>query len=477
MKNINNQTLLQSMHYQGSDGLIVTNPVNDERIACVATWSSEQINHAVSEAKIVQVDWAQLPAKERTKRLRTWYERIIDNKHDLARLMTLEQGKPLAESLGEVLYAASFVEWFAEEAKRSYGATIPATAANKRMSTILQPVGLCAAITPWNFPLAMITRKAAPALAAGCGMLIKPAELTPLSALALAELAYQAGIPKALLHVVVVNEPTTAGDIFTTHPDIKKLSFTGSTQVGKLLLAQSSSTLKRTSMELGGNAPFIVFDDADVDLAVEGAMASKFRNAGQTCVCANRFYIHDDVYEQFVDKFLKRVNSLRMGDGLDNGVDVGPMISQQAKVNALAAMNNAIEQGARVISKPNEGTGAFLEPVVLVDVVQSMDIVHQELFAPIAPLIRFREEAEVIAMANDTNYGLAAYFYSQNINRINRVMEKLEFGMVGVNDGILSTEVAPFGGIKESGFGREGAREGLLEYMSTKYVCLGVSES
>lgn len=290
MKNINNKKLLQAMSYEGSDGLIVTNPANDEKIACVATWSSEQINRAVSDAKYGQEAWADLPAKERSTGLRAWYDLIIANKHDLARLMTLEQGKPLTESLGEVLYAASFVEWFAEEAKRSYGATIPGTTSNKRMSTILQPVGVCAAITPWNFPLAMITRKAAPALAAGCGMLIKPAELTPLSALALAELAYQAGIPKALLQVVVVNDPATAGNIFTTHPNIKKLSFTGSTQIGKLLLAQSSSTLKRTSMELGGNAPFIVFDDADIDLAVAGAIASKYRNAGQTCVCQSFLY-------------------------------------------------------------------------------------------------------------------------------------------------------------------------------------------
>jgi len=474
MKNINNQKLLQAMNYEGGDGLTVNNPANNEMIASVATWSSEQINLAVSDAKLEQQVWAQLAAKERSKCLRAWYELIIDNKHDLARLMTLEQGKPLSESLGEVLYAASFVEWYAEEAKRSYGATIPATTGDKRITTIQQPVGVCAAITPWNFPLAMITRKAAPALAAGCAMLIKPAELTPLSAIALAELAYQAGIPKALIQIVVVNEPAIAGDIFTHHPDIRKLSFTGSTRVGKALLAQSASSLKRTSMELGGNAPFIVFDDADVDLAVEGAVASKFRNAGQTCVCTNRFYIHDAIYDQFIEKFLARVNRLTVGDGLADSTVIGPMISQHAKANALAVVNNAIQQGAKLVSQPNSHSGAFLEPIVLVNVEHSMEIVKQELFAPIAPIIRFSNEAEVIAMANDTNYGLAAYFYSQNINRITRVMEKLEFGMVGINEGIISTEVAPFGGIKESGFGREGAREGLLEYLETKYVCLGV---
>lgn len=477
MKDIQNQHLLFNMNAQGDDALVITNPANDEKIATVATWTSEQINQAVDTAKKEQEVWSLKLAKERSKLLMAWFKLIIDNKDDLARIMTLEQGKPLAESLGEVIYAASFVEWFAEEAKRSYGDTIPTTASNKRMSTIQQPVGVCAAITPWNFPLAMITRKAAPALAAGCAMLIKPAEATPLSALALVELAYQAGIPKSLLHVVVVIEPAIAGNIFTTHPDIRKLSFTGSTQVGKMLLAQSSSTLKRTSMELGGNAPFIVFDDADLGLAVEGAIASKYRNAGQTCVCANRFYVHDSIYGRFVELFLERVRTLNVGDGFDSETDIGPMINQQAKANALTIVRQSIEQGAKLISKPNTGTGSFLDPVVLVDVTQSMDITKQELFAPVAPIIRFSEEAEAIAMANDTHYGLAAYFYSQNINRINRVMEKLEFGMVGINEGILSTEVAPFGGVKESGFGREGAREGLQEYMNTKYVCLGVSES
>lgn len=387
--------------------------------------------------------------------------------------MTIEQGKPLAEAAGEVVYGASFIEWFAEEAKRTYGDSIPSTVAGKRLVTIKQPIGVACAITPWNFPVAMITRKAAPALAAGCSFVVKPSDETPLSAFAVVELAYQAGIPKDLLQVVLGDSPEQIGELFTSHPLIKKISFTGSTRVGSILMAQAAKGIKRTSMELGGNAPFIVFDDADIDAAVQGAMVSKFRNAGQTCVCANRFYVHSKVYDEFVAKFDQAVQQLKIGNGLDEGVTIGPVVSQNAKNNIQALIDRAIEQGAEPVTPIKDLDGLFLQPVILKDVKHSMDIVQQEIFGPVAPVMKFDTDEELIDMANDTIYGLASYFYSQNIHRVWNIAEALEYGMVGINDGLISTEVAPFGGVKQSGIGREGAKEGIDEYMDIKYLCFG----
>ncbi|MFA0423421.1 NAD-dependent succinate-semialdehyde dehydrogenase, partial [Vibrio sp. 10N.222.54.A1] len=405
--------------------------------------------------------------------LHRWHQLILENKDDLARIMTMEQGKPLAEATGEVVYGASFIEWFAEEAKRTYGDSIPSTVAGKRLVTIKQPIGVACAITPWNFPIAMITRKAAPALAAGCSFVVKPSDETPLSAFAVVELAYQAGIPKDLLQVVLGESPEQVGNLFTSHPLIKKISFTGSTRVGSILMAQAAKGIKRTSMELGGNAPFIVFDDADIDAAVQGAMASKFRNAGQTCVCANRFYVHSKVYDEFVAKFDQAVQQLKIGNGLDEGVTIGPVVSLNAKNNIQALINRAIEQGAAPVTPTQELNGLFIQPVVLKDVKHSMDIVQQEIFGPVAPVMKFDTDEELIEMANDTIYGLASYFYSQNIHRVWNIAEALEYGMVGINDGLISTEVAPFGGVKQSGIGREGAKEGIDEYMDIKYLCFG----
>ncbi|MCX8792963.1 NAD-dependent succinate-semialdehyde dehydrogenase, partial [Vibrio parahaemolyticus] len=372
-----------------------------------------------------------------------------------------------------VLYGASFIEWFAEEAKRTYGETIPAPSADKRLVTIKQPIGVACAITPWNFPIAMITRKAAPALAAGCSFVVKPSESTPLSAFAVAELAYQAGIPRDVLQVVLGENSRQVGAIFTSHPLIRKLSFTGSTQVGRVLMQQSAADIKRTSMELGGNAPFIVFDDADIDAAVAGAMASKFRNAGQTCVCANRFYVHSKVYDEFVAKFDAAVQQLKVGNGLEEGVNIGPVISESAKQGIQALIDGAIEQGAKPVSALKELDGLFMQPVVLKGVTHDMKIVSEEIFGPVAPVIRFDSDEQLIEMANDTIYGLASYFYSQNIHRVWKIAEALEYGMVGINEGMISTEVAPFGGVKQSGIGREGAKQGIDEYMDVKYLCFG----
>ncbi|WP_026972351.1 NAD-dependent succinate-semialdehyde dehydrogenase [Aliagarivorans marinus] len=473
MQGIANRTLLSATSSDQGSGLPVFNPANGAFLAPVPTTDTQQLNQAVERAHQAQLAWAKLPAKQRSEILFAWYQLLLDNQQDLARLMTLEQGKPLAEALGEVLYGASFIQWFAEEAKRAYGETIPAPGADKRIMTIKQPVGVTCAITPWNFPIAMITRKAAPALAAGCSMLIKPAEDTPLSALAIAELAYQAGIPKDLLQVVIGETPQQVGEVFCTHPLIRKLSFTGSTAVGKLLLEQVASDVKRCSLELGGNAPFIVFDDADIDAAVVGAIASKFRNAGQTCVCANRFYVHDAVYEEFVDKFAQAASALKVGDGLSPEVAIGPLINQAAKDKVLSLIDEALEQGAQLVGAPPSHSGLLLAPHVLRDVSHDMAIVRQEIFGPVAPIIRFSDEQALIAMANDSEYGLASYFYSRDIQRVFRVAEALEYGMVGVNEGIISTEVAPFGGVKHSGLGREGARQGLDEYLNLKYLCLG----
>lgn len=473
MLNIKNQHLLSFMVTEANNAVAVTNPATGELVGHAPISSQAELANAIERAHVAQKEWAKVPAKSRAASLHRWHQLILENKEDLARIMTIEQGKPLAEATGEVVYGASFIEWFAEEAKRTYGDSIPSTVAGKRLVTIKQPIGVACAITPWNFPIAMITRKAAPALAAGCSFVVKPSDETPLSAFAVVELAYQAGIPKDLLQVVLGESPEQVGTLFTSHPLIKKISFTGSTRVGSILMAQAAQGIKRTSMELGGNAPFIVFDDADIDSAVQGAMASKFRNAGQTCVCANRFYVHSKVYDEFVAKFDQAVQQLKIGNGLDEGVTIGPVVSQNAKNNIQALIDRAVEQGATPVTPTQELDGLFLQPVILKNVKHSMDIVQQEIFGPVAPVMQFETDEELIEMANDTIYGLASYFYSQNIHRVWNTAEALEYGMVGINDGLISTEVAPFGGVKQSGIGREGAKEGIDEYMDIKYLCFG----
>ncbi len=473
MDHIVNKSLLNATCKASDDAIAVLNPATDEVVAYIPSTSTQEILSLIEQSKVAQQAWQEKSAAERCAILRRWYDLVIENSDDLARIMTLEQGKPLAEAKGEVLYGASFIQWFAEEGKRTYGDTIPAPTSNKRLVTIKQPVGVAAAITPWNFPIAMITRKAAPALAAGCSFIVKPANQTPLSAYAMAELAYQAGLPKALLVVVNNHSSVAVGDIFCSHDDIKKLSFTGSTQVGSQLIKQCAETIKRTSMELGGNAPFIVFDDADIDEAVKGAIASKFRNAGQTCVCANRFYVQDGVYDQFVKKFTKAVSELKVGNGLEAGVNIGPLIDIKAKESVLGYINRAVEQGANIAFGGRSLDGLFVEPTILTEVTQQMDIVQTELFGPIAPVVRFKDDQELVSKANDTIYGLASYFYTSSLHRAFNIAEKLEFGMVGINEGIISNEVAPFGGVKQSGFGREGAKEGIEEYLNVKYLCFG----
>ncbi|HHK8564698.1 TPA: NAD-dependent succinate-semialdehyde dehydrogenase [Vibrio parahaemolyticus] len=473
MQQIQNQSLVSFMVANPQQGIAVTNPATGELLGYAPVSTENDILNSIERAHVAQKEWAALPAKTRAGMLNRWFQLLLENKVDLGRLMTLEQGKPLAEAQGEVLYGASFIEWFAEEAKRTYGETIPAPSADKRLVTIKQPIGVACAITPWNFPIAMITRKAAPALAAGCSFVVKPSESTPLSAFAVAELAYQAGIPRDVLQVVLGENSRQVGAIFTSHSLIRKLSFTGSTQVGSVLMQQSAADIKRTSMELGGNAPFIVFDDADIDAAVAGAMASKFRNAGQTCVCANRFYVHSKVYDEFVAKFDAAVQQLKVGNGLEEGVNIGPVISESAKQDIQALIDGAIEQGAKPVSGLKKLDGLFMQPVVLKDVTHDMKIVSEEIFGPVAPVIRFGSDAQLIEMANDTIYGLASYFYSQNIHRVWKIAEALEYGMVGINEGMISTEVAPFGGVKQSGIGREGAKQGIDEYMDVKYLCFG----
>ncbi len=473
MQQIQNQSLVSFMVANPQQGIAVTNPATGELLGYAPVSTENDILNGIERASVAQKEWAALPAKTRAGMLNRWFQLLLANKADLGRLMTLEQGKPLAEAQGEVLYGASFIEWFAEEAKRTYGETIPAPSADKRLVTIKQPIGVACAITPWNFPIAMITRKAGPALAAGCSFVVKPSESTPLSAFAVAELAYQAGIPRDVLQVVLGENSRQVGDIFTSHPLIRKLSFTGSTQVGRVLMQQSAADIKRTSMELGGNAPFIVVDDADIDAAVAGALASKFRNAGQTCVCANRFYVHSKVYDEFVAKFDASVQQLKVGNGLDEGVNIGPVISESAKQGIQALIDGAIEQGAKPVSALKELDGLFMQPVVLKDVTHDMKIVSEEIFGPVAPVIRFDNDEQLIEMANDTIYGLASYFYSQNIHRVWKIAEALEYGMVGINEGMISTEVAPFGGVKQSGIGREGAKQGIDEYMDVKYLCFG----
>ncbi|MEJ2409022.1 MAG: NAD-dependent succinate-semialdehyde dehydrogenase [Novosphingobium sp.] len=457
------------------EGLDVANPATGDVIGSVRAYSRGEVEGLIAKADAARGEWAELTAKERSAILAGWFDLVMARQDDLAAIVTAECGKPLAEARGEVAYGASFIQWFAEEAKRAYGETIPAFARGKRLLTIRQPIGNCAAITPWNFPIAMITRKAAPALAAGCTMLVKPAEATPLSALALETLAHEAGVPRDVFRVVPTMDPSGVGELFCESPLIRKLSFTGSTRVGKLLMAQAAATVTKVSLELGGNAPFIVFDDADLDQAVEGAIASKFRNAGQTCVCANRILVQDGVHDEFVARLVGKVASFTIGDGALPGTEIGPLIHADAVGKVAKLVADAVDAGASVVvGGQRSSAGAnFYAPTVLTGVTAQMAITASEIFGPVAPVIRFQDEAEAIRIANDTPYGLAAYFYARDMGRIWRVMEELEYGMVGVNDGIISTEVAPFGGIKESGIGREGSRHGLDEYLELKYCLMG----
>lgn len=456
-----------------ADMVDVFNPANGERLGGVPRLGADETRAAIAAAEKAFPAWRDRLAKERSQILRKWFDLINEHADDLARMMTLEQGKPLSESRGEVAYAASFVEWFAEEAKRVYGDTIPTPGKDRRLMVIRQPVGVCAAITPWNFPAAMITRKVAPALAAGCTAVVKPATQTPFTALALAELADRAGFPPGVFNVVTGDTKAIGGEL-TGNPTVRKLSFTGSTEVGRVLMEQCAPTIKKLSLELGGNAPFIVFDDADLDAAVEGAMASKYRNTGQTCVCANRILVQSSVYDAFAEKLAARVGELKVGFGLDEGVTQGPLIDESAVEKVESHISDALEKGARVLTggKRHEKGGTYFQPTVLADVTTEMKVCREETFGPVAPLFRFDDEAEGIRMANDTIFGLAAYFYSRDVGRIVRVSEALEYGMVGINTGVMSNEVAPFGGVKQSGLGREGSRYGIDEYLEMKYLCL-----
>jgi succinate-semialdehyde dehydrogenase/glutarate-semialdehyde dehydrogenase len=452
----------------------VDNPASGEVIGVVPKLGAAETRTAVAAAARAFPDWRRKTAKERAAVMRRWFDLMMANQEDLARLMTTEQGKPLAESRGEVAYAASFLEWFGEEAKRVYGDTIPSPMRDKRIVVIKQPVGVVACITPWNFPLAMITRKAGPAIAAGCTVVLKPASQTPFSALALAELSERAGLPKGVLNIVTGPAEAIGGEL-TSNPDVRKLSFTGSTAIGKLLMAQCAGTVKKISLELGGNAPFIVFDDADLDAAVEGAIASKYRNSGQTCVCANRLYVQEPVYDAFAEKLSAAVAKLKPAPGFDEGATQGPLIDDRAVDKVEEHIADALAKGAKVVSggKRHALGGRFFQPTVMTGVTSSMLVAQEETFGPVAPLFRFKTEEEAIALANNTPFGLAAYFFGRDIGRVWRVAEALETGMVGVNTGIISTEVAPFGGVKESGLGREGSKYGLEEFLEIKYVCLG----
>ena len=464
-------------HDASDDATIdVSNPFNGDVIGNVPSLTTDDVNDAVAASHEAQITWAAKTAKERAELLQKWADLIDANKEDLAIIMTAEQGKPLTESRGEVGYANSFIRWFAEEGKRVYGDVIPANQTQLRHVILKQPVGVCAAITPWNFPAAMITRKAAPALAAGCTMIIKPATETPFSALALAVLAEQAGIPAGVIQVVT-GKSSTIGDILTGDPRIHKLSFTGSTEVGRTLMAQCAPTIKKLSLELGGNAPFIVFDDADLEKAAEGLIASKYRNAGQTCVCANRVYVQDNIKDKFLDVFVKKVAELNVGNGMDEGVDIGPLINKKALDKVQALLKDALDKGATLITggSTNSASELSYNPTVITDVSSDMDIASEEIFGPIATIFTFKDEADVIRQANDTIYGLAAYFYSSSYARSWRVTEGLEYGIIGHNTGLISTEVAPFGGVKQSGFGREGSKYGIEEYVVTKYWCSDVS--
>jgi succinate-semialdehyde dehydrogenase/glutarate-semialdehyde dehydrogenase len=457
----------------GAAGIAVTNPATGETIAHVPRLGRAEAAEAIAAAAAAMPAWAALTAKARSVVLRRWFDLMMANQEDLARIMTAEQGKPLGESKGEIAYAASFIEWFAEEGKRAYGDVIPPHQPDRRILVLKQPVGVAAAITPWNFPAAMITRKAGPALAAGCGIVVKPASSTPLTAVALAVLAEEAGLPAGLLSVITGKASELAAE-FTSNPTVRKLSFTGSTETGKELYAAAAQNVQKISLELGGNAPFIVLDDADLDAAVEGAIASKFRNAGQTCVCANRIYAQAGIHDAFVSKLSARVKALKLGNGAEAGTDIGPMIDMAAVEKTEEHIADAVAKGAALVTGGERKGGTFLTPALLTGVTAEMAVATEETFGPLAPVFRFETDAEVIAAANATRFGLAAYFYGQNLGRVFRLAEALEYGMVGINTGILSTEVAPFGGVKESGIGREGSKYGLDEYLETKYLCIGI---
>jgi succinate-semialdehyde dehydrogenase/glutarate-semialdehyde dehydrogenase len=452
----------------------VTNPATGELIGTIPQMGAAETKRAIEAANAAWGGWRKKTAKERSNLLRKWFNLMMENQDDLAILMTAEQGKPLAESKGEIAYAASFIEWFAEEAKRIYGDVIPAHQPDKRIVVTKEPVGVVAAITPWNFPAAMITRKAAPALAAGCPVVLKPATQTPYSALALAVLAERAGLPAGLFSVITGSASAIGGEM-TSNPIVRKVTFTGSTEIGKLLMQQSAATVKKTSMELGGNAPFIVFEDADLDAAVEGAIMSKFRNTGQTCVCANRIYVQEGVYDSFVEKLKVAVTKLKIGDGLKGETQQGPLIDMKAVAKVEEHIANAVGKGAKIVAggKRHALGGSFFEPTILTGVTSDMAVAKEETFGPLAPLFRFKTEEEAVKLANDTEFGLAAYFYSRDLGRVWRVAEQVEYGIVGINTGIISTEVAPFGGVKESGTGREGSKYGIEDYLEIKYMCMG----
>ena len=457
----------------GAQTTTVTNPATGEVIGHVPRMGRDAAAQAINDANASWKAWRNKTAKERSAILRKWFDLMVANADDLALILTSEQGKPLAEAKGEILYSASFIEWFAEEGKRIYGDTIPTVAMDKRIMVTKEPIGVCVAITPWNFPSAMITRKAAPALAAGCPMIVRPADLTPFSALAMAELAHRAGVPPGVFQVIT-GRSTELGAEFTENPIVRKLTFTGSTEVGRKLMAQCAPTIKKLSLELGGNAPFIVFNDADLDAAVEGAIASKYRNAGQTCVCANRLYVQSGVYDEFAKKLAVAVGNLNVGNGVEAGVTTGPMIEEKAVQKVEEHIADATSKGASVILGGKRHTlgHSFFEPTILTNVTQQMLVAREETFGPLAPLFKFETEEEVIQYANDTEFGLASYFYSRDIGRIFRVAEALEYGMVGVNSGLISNEVAPFGGVKQSGLGREGSKYGIEDYLIIKYTCL-----
>lgn len=462
----------------GGKTIDVTNPADGSKIGTVPDCGADETRRAIEAANRAWPAWRRKTAKERAAILRRWHDLMMENQEDLARLMTLEQGKPLAELKGEIAYAASFLEWFGEEGKRVYGDTIPPHMADRRIIVTKEPVGVVAAITPWNFPAAMITRKAGPALAAGCPIVIKPATQTPYSAFAMAELAERAGVPKGIVSVLTGGAKAIGGEM-TSSPIVRKLTFTGSTAVGKLLMEQCAGTVKKVSMELGGNAPFIVFDDADLDKAVEGAIQSKYRNTGQTCVCANRIFVQDGVYEAFNAKLAEAVKKIKVADGMEDGAQIGPLIDMKAVEKVEEHIQDAVAKGGRLVAggSRHDLGGTFFQPTVVTDVTTDMKVMKEETFGPLAPVFRFSDEEQAVAMANDTEFGLASYFYSRDIGRVWRVSEALEYGIVGINTGIISTEVAPFGGMKESGVGREGSKYGIDDYLEVKYLCMAGLDS
>jgi succinate-semialdehyde dehydrogenase/glutarate-semialdehyde dehydrogenase len=467
--------LINGQWVQGASRFDVHDPATGKKLADVANLTAKDAEAAIDAANAAWPAWRNKTGKERSILLRKWFDLLMANQEDLGRIMTAEQGKPFAEAKGEVAYGASFVEWFAEEAKRVNGETLPQFDNNRRLMVLKQPIGVCAAITPWNFPLAMITRKVAPALAAGCPVVIKPAELTPLTALAAAELAIRAGIPAGVVNILTADSDNSIaiGKVFCSSDIVRHISFTGSTEVGRILMAQSAPSIKKLALELGGNAPFIVFDDADIDSAVEGAMASKYRNAGQTCVCANRIYVQDGVYDEFVQKFSAKVKTLKVGNGFEDGVAQGPLIEDAAVEKVARHVQDAIAKGGKVMAGGHKLDGQFFEPTVIADARADMLCAREETFGPFAPVFRFHKEQEAVDAANNTEFGLASYFYTRDIGRIYRVSEALEYGMVGINVGVIATEHVPFGGVKQSGLGREGSSHGMDEYLEMKYLCLG----